>query len=108
MRRALLAALAALTVLACGGPKPEVESVEASDVQDQATVVSVGVRNGGGDGQIRLSVTVKDRATGSVVGREQRTVEVKENERLRVAVEVHLPGGVDSVSAEAEARYPPD
>lgn len=107
MRHALLCVVA-LALVACGGPKPEVDGVEASDVKDRTTIVSVSIRNTGGAGQVRLSVTVRDHATGGVVGREQRSIEMREKESLRVALEVHLPSGVERVSAEARATYPPD
>lgn len=105
----LVPALLAFALVGCLGPKPVVEEVSASDVQDRKTVVSVVVRNAGsGDGPISLSVTVRDRATGEVVGREERSVELEPRERIVVAIEIELPPGIEAVSAEADARYPPD
>lgn len=100
-------ALLALALVACLGPKPVVEDVSTSDVQDHKTTVSVAVRNtGAGDGPISVTVTVRD-VSGEVVGREERSLEVRPHERVVIAIEVELPEDVHEISAEAEVRYPP-
>lgn len=106
--RPLALALLALAVVACSGPKPKVESATAGQVQDNRTVVAVAIRNEAGEGAIRVIVTVKEKGSGRVVGREDRTVPVKDRERITVAVEVTVPDGVSEIEAEAEAKYPPD
>lgn len=105
MRR-LVPALLALAFVGCLGPKPIVEGVSTSDVQDHKTTVSVAIRNtGSGDGPVSVTVTVRD-ASGAVVGRQERSLEVRPHERVLVAIEFDLPEDVRDVSAEAEVRYP--
>lgn len=97
-----------LLLLGCAAPAPTVEDVSASEVEDSKTVVTVRIHNRGGEGSAVLRVTVRESGSGDVVGREERAIEVKPEERLTISVEVHLPEDVTDVQAEAEARYPPD
>lgn len=107
--RALVGAALVIALAACAGPKPVVESVAASDVTDHKTTVSVVVRNSSsGEGQVSIVVTVRDRVSGEVVGRDERSVELRARERIQIALELDLPPGIETVSADAEARYPPE
>ena len=42
-------------------------------------MVAVGIRNGGGEGSIRLTVTVKEKGSDRVVGREERVLELRQD-----------------------------
>jgi hypothetical protein len=106
-RTAGLAAVLALAA-ACGGPRPAVESVRTDPSPRAAHVlVTVAIRNSGGEGQASVSVTLRDRTTGRVVGKEEFPVEIAPGERLSVTREVAVADGTD-VTAEARAEYPPE
>ncbi|HET8568031.1 MAG TPA: hypothetical protein VFM93_03470 [Candidatus Limnocylindria bacterium] len=80
-------------------------ALEVSEGRADATVV---VRNrGAGEGQIALKVTLRD-ASGKVVAREARTVELGERETIEVTVELTAPKDAGALKVEAEAVYPPD
>lgn len=99
---------AALVLAACGGPKPEVRSAEvAPPVEGKAAVTVVVANRGGGDGQVEVKLTLRDRA-GRIVAREDRTAELKSNEVLTLVVELEVPQGAEDLRVEAEAVYPPD
>jgi len=105
MRRA---ALALLTVVGagCNGPLPEAESVRVTAVERNTVIVTAVVRNRGGDGEIVLELTLRDRAGGAVVGRKDVPVSLRGDERVTVSDSIVVAGTPD-VTAEAVTRYPP-
>ncbi len=109
MTRALVMLAGMVALASCAGPRPEIESVSvAPAAQPGRVAVTVTLHNrGGGDGQIDIDVTLRDRASGDVVGRDEFQAELGGHERIRVSREIVVPDGRD-VAAEAEARYPPD
>lgn len=108
MRPLLVPLFAALILAACSGPKPEVRSADvAPAVQGKATVTVVVENRGGGDGQVEVKLTLRDR-TGRTVAREERTVELKGREVVTLVVELEVPEGAEGLGVEAEAVYPPD
>ncbi len=108
MRRLLGIVLLALVLAACVGPKPEVRSAAVAPPKDGKAIVTVVVANrSGGDGHIEVKITLRD-ATGGVVAREEKSVELKGSETVTIVLEVRVPVGADGLSVDAEAIYPPD
>lgn len=104
--RPLGAIALAVCLTACGGPRPVVERVETTAAREGWVRVSVALRNASaGDGQVSLVVTLRDRASGRVLGRQEQPVELHARERVQVVLELPTDGG--EVVAEAEAHYPP-
>jgi len=106
---AVLGLLVSGLFVACAGPRPAVERVETIPQGDGRLRVVVTLQNqNSGDGQVILTVTVRERASGVVVGREERPVDLRPRERVTLALDMVLSGsGGSEVIAEAEARYPP-
>ena len=108
MRRALVAVLAGLVLAGCAGPRPEVRSAEVAPPVKGLSVVTVVVANrSGGEGQVELKVTLRD-GTGSVVAREERSLELQGNETVTLVMELRVPDGAQGLRVHAEAVYPPD
>jgi hypothetical protein len=106
--RAPLVLAAALVLAACGGPGPVVDGTEIRPASDGGTLVVVALRNTtGGEGQVSLEVTLRDRTTGQAVGRAERAVSLRPRERLQVTVALR-PATAGDLVAEVRARYPPD
>lgn len=107
MRRVTVLLLAVVVTAACLGPKPQVRSAEVAPPQDgkaKATVVIV--NDGSGDGQVEVKVTLRE--GDRVVGRADRTTELKARESLTVVLEVDVPDDARTLTVEAEVVYPPD
>lgn len=108
MRRALAALVLLAGLLAgCGGPRPEVRSAEVRATATGKAVVTVVVANGGGSGQIELKVTLRD-SSGTVVAREERTLDLEDRESATAVMELDVPDGVGGLQVHAVAVYPPD
>lgn len=108
MRRALVAVLAGLLLAGCSGPRPEVRSADVAPPKDGTAVVTIVVANrGGGDGQVELKVTLRD-GKGSVVAREERSLELQGRETVTVVMELKVPEEAQGLRVDAEAVYPPD
>jgi hypothetical protein len=105
----LLVPLLLLVSSGCRGPRPVVERVESRAAEDGRIQVVVTLRNaGGGEGQVALSVTVRERAGAVIRGRDERAVTLKAHERLMVTLELPIAGArPGDLVAEAEATYPP-
>jgi hypothetical protein len=102
------AVLAGAVLAGCSGPSPVVEETAVAPAADGRVIVTVALRNrGAGEGQVSLTVTLKDRGTGAVVGRAERSVELRSREHVRIAIDV-WPAGPGDFVAEAQARYPPE
>lgn len=108
MRRLLAALLVTLLLAGCAGPRPEVRSAEVAPPAEGKAIVTVVVANrGGADGQVELKVTLRD-GKGSVVGRDERPLELRGRETVTVVLELQVPDAAQGLRVEAEAVYPPD
>lgn len=94
-----------LAMLGCNGPRPTVTEVKlvpaaSSDLQR----VEATVANGGGEGQARLKIRLRDTRTGHIVESDKK-VDLQAHDRLRVIVDIPAPPAdyVPDVTAE----YPP-
>lgn len=109
MTRALLGAVALALLAGCAGPAPEVESVRTEpSPRPQHVLVTVALRNAsGGDGQVEVRVTLRERVSGRVVGQETFEVELLPHGRVAVTREIPV-AATGEVTAEARAGYPPE
>lgn len=106
MRRLAGLLMALLITAACLGPKPEVRSAVVAPAKDgKATVTVVIVNSGNGDGQVEVKVTL--RRGDNIVGRADRTVELKSREKITLVLEVDVPADATELTVEAEVAYPP-
>lgn len=110
-RLALVVVLAAgiglLWVRSCSGPDPVVESVRLVEpASDGAPYrVEAVVRNRGvGQGQVALTVRLRDRTSGRTLQQDKR-VQLERDETMLAVVEVMAPRG--SYAPQVEASYPP-
>ena len=99
---------AGLWVSQCSGPRPSVVGsprVVAPQQPGDTYKVETTIRNDGpGHGQARVTVRLKDTASGEAYSRDQG-VELERGETARVVVELAAPLG--SYEPEVEAEYPP-
>lgn len=107
MRRLAVLLLALAVTAACLGPKPHVRSAEVAPPEAGKANATVVVANeGSGDGQIEVKVTL--RQGDRVVGRAEKTTELRSRETVTVVVEVEVPDDAGDLTIEAEVVYPPD
>jgi hypothetical protein len=109
VRVPVLAVLASALLVGCGGPRPAIERVEGIPQTEGRVRVVVTLQNrSGGDGQVAVTVTLRDRASHAVVGRQEWPVDLHPRERVTLAVDMVAggPPGAE-ITAEAVARYPP-
>ncbi|MEW6270336.1 MAG: hypothetical protein AB1689_13685 [Thermodesulfobacteriota bacterium] len=113
MRAAAWALAAGLALAACRGPEPQVVRHDVQTSADGRTVrVAALLENrGGGSGQVAVTATLSERASGLVVGRAEREVELAPHERQAVAIDVplaHGPAPLDPAQLEVhvDAQYP--
>ena len=110
----LMLALSALVLSGCLGPKPVLESFEATPHQDpnQPFRVEAVVRNAGpGEGEVLVQVSLSSRQDGTVIRREEQKVSLQTGETEHVLFELNLPPSAQEMSAdqievEVEAHYP--
>lgn len=107
--RGLIAGLfITVTLAGCSGPLPEVRSADVAPPADGKAIVTVVVANrGSGDGQIELKVTLRD-GQGSVVARDERSLELRDRETVTVVLELQVPEDAQGLRIETEVVYPPD
>jgi len=99
-----LTVLAAAALCASGcGPRPRVERAVARAAGGRE-LVDVLVRNAGGEGEVSVTVRLRERGGGAEFVREQG-VPLQAHGSAWTAVAVDAPAGDYEVSAEA--RYPP-
>jgi hypothetical protein len=107
MTRLLALAIALLVTASCLGPKPQIRSAEVAPPKDGKANVTVVIANtGSGDGQVEVKITL--RSGDAVVGRAEKTTELRSRETVTLVVEVDVPEGAADLAVDAEARYPPD
>ena len=107
MRRLLGLTLALLVTASCLGPKPQVRSAEVAPPKDGKASVTVVIANtGSGDGQVELKITL--RRGDAVVGRAEKTTELRSKETITLVVEIEVPEGAADLVVDAEVHYPPD
>ncbi len=107
MRRLIALVLTLLMTVSCLGPKPQVRSAEVATPKDGKASVTIVIANGGsGDGQVEVKVTLKE--GDEVVGRAERTTELRSRETIRLVIEVEVPEGATDLAVDAEVHYPPD
>ncbi len=108
----LLVVLVLLT--GCLGPSPVVEkqTLAPPSAPGQPYQVEAVVTNqGSGDGQIRVTASMKDKKTGVTLARGDQTVDLRDHERLNVVIPLDPPssaGNLDPKDLEVEvtADYP--
>lgn len=109
-RWALRAALLALAMAAaaCRGPSPRVTDVRlvTPTEEDAPYRIDAEVENRGGQGQVEVTLRLRDRRSGAQYQRDEH-LELGPGERARIAVEIHAPHGGD-YEAEVQAKYPPE
>jgi hypothetical protein len=112
MRRAAGIACA-LSLLACRGPDPHVVQQAARRLADGSAlrVEAVVENRGHGSGQVAVTATVEDPASGAVVARETKEVDLEANERQPVVIEVELPTSRtpdedQGLGVHVQAQYP--
>lgn len=99
--------LALLITAGCLGPKPEVRSAVVAPAKDgKATVTVVIANTDSGDGQVALTVTL--RRGDEVVGRADKTTELRSREILTLVLVVDVPVDAKELTVEARVNYPPD
>jgi hypothetical protein len=107
VRRLLGPTIALLITASCLGPKPQVRSAEVAAPKDgKASVTVVIVNSGSGDGQVELKITL--RRGDAVVGRAEKTTELRSKETVTLVVEVDVPEDAADLAVDAEVQYPPD
>lgn len=104
----LAAALIALWVVQCSGPRPEVvgaPSVRVPEQPGQPYVVEATVRNAGpGHGEIQVTARLRDRASGRTYQETDRT-QLEAGDEARVAIPIHAPQA--DYEPRIEIEYPP-
>lgn len=107
MKRLTGLLLALLITAACLGPKPEVRSAVVAPAKDGKAAVTVVIANSGsGDGQVEVAVTL--RRGDEVVGRADRTTELRSRETITLVLMVDVPADAKDLTVEARVSYPPD
>ena len=107
MKRLTGLLLALLITAACLGPKPEVRSAVVAPAKDGKAAVTVVITNSGsGDGQVEVVVTL--RRGDEVVGRADRTTELRSRETITLVLMVDVPADAKDLTVEARVSYPPD
>ena len=107
MKRLTGLLLALLITAACLGPKPEVRSAVVAPAKDgKAAVTVVIVNTDSGDGQVEVNVTLRQGA--NVVGRADKTTELRSKETITLVLVVDVPADARELSVEARVTYPPD
>jgi hypothetical protein len=103
---------AAMCLTACRGPEPHVASHDfrVSANGDRLWVEAVVENRSPGDGQISLQAEVRDRASGALVAREAKEVELTGRARDSFVIEVPLSAkaraNLAGLSVDVEAEYP--
>jgi hypothetical protein len=107
MRRLTSLLLMLVLTAACLGPKPQLRSAEVAPPENGTAKATVVITNdGSGDGQVVVKVTLRD--GDRVVGRADKTTELKSRETLTLVLEVDVPDDAGTLTVEAEVVYPPD
>ena len=107
MKRLTGLLLALVITAACLGPKPEVRSAVVAPAKDGKAAVTVVIANSGsGDGQVEVAVTL--RRGDEVVGRADRTTELRSRETITLVLMVDVPADAKDLTVEARVSYPPD
>jgi hypothetical protein len=102
----VLAALMALWVANCSGPRPVVQSHEIEEPErpgDPYRVLAV-VRNDGlGNGEARVTFRLREPASSEAYA-EEKTVELERGATIRVVAEIHAPPR--TYEAEVHTQFP--
>jgi hypothetical protein len=102
-----IAVVATLWVVNCSGPRPAVAVVQlvAPGADGEPYLVAATIRNQGwGHGEARVTVRLRDRASGQTIQREE-TVALDTGETTRLTAELRAPPG--DYAVEVDAEYPP-
>ena len=104
---ALLAAVMAVFLFRCEGPRPAIRNVRLEREGAGWRVGTELVNEGHGDGQVEVTFRLRELATGRTWQAERR-VALAPHERVEVSEPVDAPEAADGrYAAEVEAKYPP-
>lgn len=109
----VLVALVASVLVGCRGPDPVVtrQTLLAADAGAPLRVEAVVVNRSAGSGQVSVVADVTERASGALIARESKEIELDAHGSQGVVIELRVPSLLDGVARErlelrVAARYP--